>query len=498
MAKPIENRPRANILMSSMRAMGYTFESAIADVLDNSITAQARNIQIVFPTDPVNCYIAIYDDGNGMLQNELYEAMRYGSALGGDVRTECDLGRFGLGLKSASLSQCKRLTVVSKKDAQISAYLWDLNFVEQQKDWIIQELDANEIYSVKEVTLLNNCSHGTLVVWENFDLIEKSTGDVFTSLTNYREETAKYLSFIFHRFLNADIKKKVIIKINQFSLEGYDPFLESHNKTNPRKEIILPIKDTQGVEKYISVKPYVLPFQKDMSNYDLNKIGGIENYRTKQGFYIYRNERLIIWGTWFGQPKSELTKNARVKVDIPNTLDDIWGIDIKKQMASIPLKIKIQLKRAVEEAMDIALKSQEYRGRKEKVNDNIDYIWDRIKERNDRYLYKINRNSRIFDILKDQFDNTQMSYLEMLLEEIEDGVPYQQIYIDMSNHKISDDVDEERLKDIFNKAMIIINLSHKMGQSNIDAILDKLFSSEPFCKHPKMKKKLYEEYSNGN
>ena len=111
----------------------------------------------------------------------------------------------------------------------------------------------------------------------------------------------------------------------------------------------IPVTATDSREYLVSVQPYVLPFQKDMSKEDIEKIGGMENYRTSQGFYIYRNERLIIWGTWFGRQKGELTKHARVMVDIPNTLDDIWGIDIKKQNASIPKILKHQLKKAVDD-----------------------------------------------------------------------------------------------------------------------------------------------------
>lgn len=119
------------------------------------------------------------------------------------------------------------------------------------------------------------------------------------------------------------------IMVNNYKLTGLDPFLENHRKTNVRRKIEIPIKDSDGKEQIVSVQPFVLPFQKDLSAEDKRLSGGIENYRAKQGFYIYRNKRLIIWGTWFGRHRDELTKYARIKVDIPNSLDDIWGIDIK-------------------------------------------------------------------------------------------------------------------------------------------------------------------------
>jgi len=482
--------------MSSMRAMGYTFEAAVADVIDNSITAKASNIKIIFPMDPMECFVAIVDDGYGMSNESLYLAMKYGSSVKDIELNEYDLGRFGLGLKSASLSQCKRLTVVSKKEGLTSAYVWDLDFIQCQKDWLIQELDKEEIYSVPCIELLDEQIQGTLVVWESFDIIEKTTGDVFTTLSDYKEPTAKYLSLIFHRFLNNEKGRKVIIRINEYTLEGLDPFLENHNKTNPRKEMIIPIEDSEGIERYIKVKPYVLPFQKDLTAKDKKLLGGIEDYRTKQGFYIYRNERLIIWGTWFGRTRHELTKHARIKVDIPNTLDDIWGIDIKKQSAVIPGKIKTQLRRAVDEAMQIAIKSQEYRGRIEKIDENFDYIWNRVAERENRYLYKINRESKLFQMLKENIDDTSMSWVEMVLEEIENGLPYQQIYIDMSQQKVADEVNEERIYEVENKALILIDLFKRMGKTDETEIINDLFLSEPFCKYPQIKEKLLETLIN--
>lgn len=498
MATYKKNPPIANVLMGSMRAMGYTFEAAIADIIDNSISAQSKNIKIIFPIDPLDCYIVICDDGSGMGGDELYEAMKYGSTVNNGERTEYDLGRFGLGMKSASLSQCRKLTVASKKSDKVVAYLWDLDFIEVQKDWIIQELDEEEIQQISGIDFLNAQSRGTIVVWEKFDVIEKSTGDVFTTLVSYKDPTATYLSLIFHRFLNAEKIKHIDISINNYHLAGLDPFLIKHDKTNSRKEIMMPINDSKGIERYIIIKPYVLPFQKDLTRDDMKKLGGVESYRTKQGFYIYRNERLIIWGTWFGQAKNELTKNARIKVDIPNTLDDIWGIDIKKQNATIPRKIKNQLKRAVDEVMEIAITSQVYRGRIQNVNEHLDYIWDRIGERDNKYSFKINRNSRVFQLLKEDLNDVIMSKFEMVLEEIENGLPFQQIYIDMSQHRVSDDTDDGRAKDVENKALILIDLSKRMGQTDVLEIIEKLFCSEPFCKHTLIKQKLLEEFKDGN
>lgn len=383
----LENNPSADILINSMRAMGYTFESAVADVIDNSVSVKANMIEIKFPVDPAECYVAICDNGKGMSREKLIEAMRYGSQVEGETRSEDDLGRFGLGLKAASLSQCRRLTVASKQDGEISALIWDLDVIGEKKGWYMVECTQEQISDIRFVSFLDDYESGTVVLWENFDLIEKSSGNVYAELNRLQDSTADYLSLIFHRYLNREGNAKVTIKVNNFTLKGLDPFLENHKKTNIRRRIEIPILDSNGIERYVSVQPYVLPFQKDLTAEDKKLSGGIENYRSKQGFYIYRNERLIIWGTWFGRHRDELTKYARVKVDIPNTLDDIWNIDIKKQNATIPSIIKSRLTRAVDEAMDLAVKAQTYRGRIDKVDEKIDYIWLPIKTREDQHIY---------------------------------------------------------------------------------------------------------------
>ncbi len=488
-----ENKPTADILMVSMRAMGYTFESAIADIVDNSVSAGAKNIWLRFPIDPMGCYVAICDDGYGMDRDELFDAMKYGSEQKRDCRKEDDLGRFGLGLKAASLSQCRRLTVASKKDGVVSAYIWDLDVILDKKDWFMVECTQDEIVAIKQIEWLDSVDTGTIVVWEKFDLIEKSSGNVYSELNKYQEITADYLSLIFHRYINKTGNDKISIKVNNYVLKGLDPFLENHKKTNARKRIEIPVEDSNGVERMVVVQPFVLPFQKDLSAEDKKLSGGIENYRSKQGFYVYRNERLIVWGTWFGRHRDELTKYARIRVDIPNTLDDIWGIDIKKQSAKLPAMIRKRLTRAVDEAMDIAVKAQKFRGRIDKNDDNIDYIWLPIKTREEHHSYLINRKSKIFDLIRDKVDDETWARIDMVLEEIENSLPYQQIYIDKSQNKIDDTVDDERIAEIETKARMLINMALSMSDNSKSAVIDNLFNSEPFNNYPQLKDKLMEE-----
>lgn len=193
MAKLKANKPTADVLMNSMRAMGYSFEAAIADIVDNSVSAQARNIVLRFPIDPSDCCVAVCDDGIGMNKKELLDAMKYGSQLKSANRSEDDLGRFGLGMKAASLSQCRRLTVASKKDGKLSAYIWDLDIIEEKKDWYMVDCSKEQIAEIRYVDFLSDKESGTIVLWENFDLIEKSSGNVYAELGKHQNATAEYL-----------------------------------------------------------------------------------------------------------------------------------------------------------------------------------------------------------------------------------------------------------------------------------------------------------------
>lgn len=333
MSKERINIPQADMLMGSMRSMGYSFESAVADVIDNSISANATNIQVLFPSSPLEeLALGILDDGTGMSENVLFEAMRYGSTSSEAIRSENDLGRFGLGLKSASLSQCRVLTVVSFWEGTATAFTWDYNYIKSKKQWYVLHLNKEEFSKLPYIKMLLNQGKGTLVLWRDFDILSKSTdGQVYDALNTLKDSVANYLSWIFHRFIGRS-QKKVNFYVNNQKLKALDPFLENHQKTTSKKEISIAVSDTNGHEQLIKAKPFILPYLSDMTDKDKKLMGGVEEMRTKQGFYVYRNERLIIWGNWFGMSRrNELTKNARIRVDIPNALDDIWSIDIKSR-----------------------------------------------------------------------------------------------------------------------------------------------------------------------
>lgn len=496
MSKPISNIPKADILMGSMRSMGYSFESAVADIVDNSISAGASLIKILFPKDPLDPEaVGILDNGIGMSNDELYEAMRYGSSSAEKERDENDLGRFGLGMKSASLSQCKQLTVVSVKDGKVCGYSWDFNYICSHKEWLVLQLSEDEIANLPYYSELCAFSSGTIVIWRDFDVLSKSSdGQVYDALQDLKDVVATNLSLIFHRYLDSTTRK-LSIYVNNFALKANDPFLEHNRKTTTKKTRTIAITDSTGVERQIVVKPYILPFATDLTEKDKKMIGGVANLRSKQGFYIYRNMRLIIWGTWFGmKQRAELTKNARVRVDIPNTLDDIWHIDIKKQKASIPKRIQNQLKETVMTALEISIHKEKHRGRKEKADDDIDYIWDRMEGRNNTYFYQINRDSKLFQYVRSKLSEEDFTYFDLLLTEIEKNIPVQQIYLDQCDDAIEKEEPDGRLDDIYQKAITLVDYLLPLQKQSPKDIIENLMKSEPFCKYPTLKNKILQNY----
>ena len=497
MVTTIQNIPKADSLMGSMRHIGYTFESAIADIIDNSIAAHSKNIQLSFPIDASNCFVSIMDDGIGLTEDELFNAMRYGSTACEETRNDDDLGRFGLGLKAASLSQCRVLSVVCKKNGKASAFQWNYNHILKSGKWDLIILSKEEQKALPTYDDFDMQTNGTLVVWQDFDVIDKATnGQIYTTLCAYKETVSEYVSLIFHRFLNSH---SLHIKLNQLDIEGLDPFLDSKKEKVTRQKVInLAINDSNGIERIVKVQPVILPFYKDLTKKDIKLLGGDENLRTKQGYYIYRNNRLIIWGTWFGIQRGELTKNARVRVDFPNSLDDIWKIDIKKQNASIPLQIRNSLKRAVSEAMNLSVKQQTHRGRKANVNEKIDYIWSRIQCRDNQFTYEINRESQFINLIKQKLTDDDMDYLEMFIEEIERNLPVQQIYIDRANNEYTENEIDDRDSDLKQKAIIMAQTALQYGDKSVKEIIETIMSSEPFCYSKNLEAELKTHFKHEN
>lgn len=475
--------PFAPALIESMRSLGYSFPAAIADLIDNSISAHASVIEIY--SEPSNDpYLIILDNGHGMSNDEIYEAMRYGSSNPLDTRNEDDLGRFGLGLKSASLSQCRKFIVVSKNINGIHAYSWDLDYVISSQAWMLRGYSLEEIMELPMIEMLEEKEHGTYIILLDFDRIKESTGNINETFNKYLDDMINHLSLVFHRFIDEGLK----IAVNGLEIVSKDPFLAYHRATQRKRENSFYINGEK-----ITLKPFIIPHLSKLSQDDLDKVGGKDRLRNDQGFYVYRNKRLIIWGTWFRlERKDELSKLARVMVDIPNSLDYMWSIDIKKSTAALPDIIKKNMYNAVYESVISSEAVHTYRGRKEKKDKDIEYVWERIKVR-DGYEYQINRRIPQLELLEATLDESGMKLLGSVLNTIESAFPVGALYVDAAKGKIEERKDnEEVIEKVWEDLQIQIEYVKKNNLSVRDYYVA-FMKVEPYCNYKEITERIEQE-----
>lgn len=471
--------PRADILVESTRSIGYTFESALADIIDNSIGNGATHIDVRFSSITPR-YIAILDNGCGMTPDELIIAMRYGSKNVNDQRAESDLGRFGLGLKTASLSQCRKLTVISKKNNVISAASWDLDFIIEQQGWSLKVYDYDEMVTQYNKAIpgildkLNAYETGTIVIWEDFDKMLEGTSEPGTLFDEKISIARLHLELIYHNFLDKTSKSPIEIRFNYLPLVAKDPFLTKHPGTQPLSEENINLDGHN-----IRVKPYILPYINKLSPEDINLLGTLDDLRNKQGIYVYRNNRLIIWGTWFRlDTKNELNKLARIRVDIPNSLDHIWDIDIKKSTASLPNSIKQNLKFIVKRTIGSSERVYTHQGNK-LINDEHDHVWELRKTR-EATFFEINKELLIYKTFLESLSTEQAKHFKALIKLMEATVPFKAAYTLLAKNEETFD------KDYSDEAKSIIEELSKIGNVDVNILYKELKNIDFFVKYSKL------------
>jgi hypothetical protein len=387
--KFIQNPPDASSLMTSARSFGnYDLPGAIADLIDNSIKAQSRNIRLSCFYNSGSPKVSVVDDGYGMTEDELHAAMRPASSNPLADRSPDDLGRFGWGMKSASFSQCKKLTVISRKNGDICGAEWDLDNVD---NWNMGVLSVQEAKTLSSGGL--EAHSGTVVLWSNCDRLSENgtlTEDEFNGLIVY---TRNRLALIYHRYLTGLVRKRLLaITLNGQKIEGYDPFYLDHKATQELEK-----EDIRIENKRIHIQPYILPHYSKITLSEYDRLGGEEGFLRNQGFYVYRNDRLIINGTWFRLAKhGELSQLLRVSVDIPNSLDEIWKITIDKGDAQLPAVLKNRLKPIVEGLKKRS--SRVFRSRGGRIGHDETTVWNR-HARNGMIRYSINRKHPLVEAL---------------------------------------------------------------------------------------------------
>ena len=424
--------PRADALMESLRATGYSLPDAVCDIIDNSITAGARNIWLNFHWAGADSWVSILDDGRGMSESGLIDAMRIGSRSPREVREPSDLGRYGLGLKTASISQARSLSVATHiaKQQAMSTRQWDLDHLASTGDW--QLLNAPPDVAAEDVKRLSKLDQGTLVVWNKLDRL---VGDVGTDNTQARRQfhdalrsVEEHVAMIFHRFMGpAELHR------NMAQWPGGQTLGPLSRGTRPQHSGCPPKRLGQpGAE--VTVTPYVLPHHSHLSGEKHRAATGPAGWNAQQGFYVYRNRRLLLPGDWLGLGflKEEHYKLARIQVDLPNSSDHEWDIDVRKSRARPPLAHRDRLRRIAQAARNRAVTVYRHRGKTiaRGVRDSSGLVWQRQVKGN-RVSYVVNRNHPLVrDALMSNSVGTRE--LEQILRLIEEYVPVQQIWVDQA------------------------------------------------------------------
>ena len=470
--------PSAVALISALRGVGYSLDTAIADLVDNSIAAEAKLIDIHLDWNNGDPVASILDDGIGMSEHRLVEAMRFGG-IGPDApRSEGDLGRFGLGLKTASLSQCRQLTVASKVTDRISAFTWDIDRIRKSGDrWnLIEGLDGLATDALAELKVRKT---GTVVAWRKLDFGRKDDRPDHTAFMEDLERLDQHLAMVFHRFIDGDARR-IAISINGKRVDAWDPFLESHEATirNPEQ----PIRGPGGL---VLVRGFVLPHRDRFQNEgEFEKAGGPDGWNGQQGFYVYRQKRLLSAGGWLGLgrgrtwTREESSRLARIRIDIPNTADRDWRIDIRKAIARPPDAIRKRLLSIAEyvrrKAREVFVHRGQYGARAH--TSEVSRLWV-FKPQAERHRYAIRRDHDLVALVRDQLQVASRDLLGALLDLVERTVPVDRVWLDVTEHGVPpNDTDTDELT---HAALSMARLMEKAGMP-YEVAISKLASMEPF------------------
>ncbi|TFV87404.1 ATP-binding protein [Blastococcus sp. CT_GayMR16] len=336
--------PSASRTIESLRDVGYELTQAVADLVDNSIAAAATTVAVDLRFDSEGSWIRIADNGTGMDAGTLTESLRYGSER---AYSEDDLGKFGFGLKSASTSQCRRVTVASRRGlqrARIEARCLDLDHIARTNRWeaIVVEPSDRPAHLTEPL----KAAPGTVVLWENLDRVLDYKDPYGTwahrRMLSAAQEVEEHLGMVFHRFLAGEAPgRRLKLRVNGQDVAPWDPFCRDEKATDAHPETNITLA-TVGGTGIVRIRPYVLPERQEFSSTNAwQRASGPLKWNRQQGFYVYRANRLVQWGGWSRiRTVDEHTKLARVALDFAPNLDHAFGINISKASVRLPGELR--------------------------------------------------------------------------------------------------------------------------------------------------------------
>ncbi|MCC6929815.1 MAG: ATP-binding protein [Gemmatimonadaceae bacterium] len=484
--------PPASALMQSIRGVGYDAKTAVADLIDNSIAAGASTVWLEFRWDGRDSTVTLLDDGRGMAPEELDRAMTLGSRSPLEQRAASDLGRFGLGLKTASLSQCARLLVASKAaQCDVHTRVWDLALVHRTDQWLVE--DRSEGSEGELLRPLDAMNSGTVVVWR---LLDRLVGDVCTDDSRARldfqrtsREVEAHLGMVFHRFIEG-MRPKLRIYVNgeteEFRVKGWDPFLTAHPSTQQMPEVRR--GSSAGT---VVLQGFVLPHKDRFDGDEYEVAAGPAGWTSQEGFYVYRGQRLLVSGSWLGlgKPKrwirDEQHKLARIRLDLPNTLDAAWNIDVKKSAALPPLELRDWLTRNAEGIRSAAREVYVHRGSPLPPGRRAAFSPAWLSGAGNSPAYLINREHPVVAELL-RTTPAQRAIVERAFRLLETTVPVHRIWLDVSERpeapaSTSEQLDAETVEKLAKDLLSRLEAGQKMSRANA---LEVLRLTEPFDQFP--------------
>ena len=331
--------PSAARLTELLRDIGYDFPAAVADIVDNSVMAGASQVDVTIEFAGEDSYVVIADDGEGMTANGLIEALRYGSRR---TYGRSDLGRYGLGLKTASLSQCRSVTIVTCRHTapgNVTVRTLDLDLIAEWDEWLVVEPAPDPVIGTSAKRLASE--PGTVVIWRKLDRVlpEKRPdgGWARRRLDAMATKTAEHLGIVFHRFLENPEGGGLVITVNGHKVQPWNPFAPAEPTTSELRlqRFEVTVGNMSGT---VSLRRFVLPPRDEFSSIEqFERYSGPLNWNRQQGIYIYRADRLVQWGGWNGiRGIDEHTKLARAALDFDTDLDSVFNINVAKMRVTLP------------------------------------------------------------------------------------------------------------------------------------------------------------------